>query len=227
MILKCIVVDDEKRARNILKSYIDDVEYLEFVKDFKNAIEAINFSNSNSVHVVFLDINMPKLSGIKAAKMFGSAEIIFTTAHREFALEGFELNVTDYLLKPIPFERFLNAVQRIPRLSKDNRTIELHKNYIDVKVGKLMTRIGYHDLLFAEGLGNYLKIITTKETLVSYKKLSELEELLPKQFVRVHKSYIINFDKISSYTKDYISIGKKHIPIGIKYKSLVSSLLIK
>lgn len=222
MILKSVVVDDEKRARNILKSYIEDVPYLEFVAEFKNALEALNFLRTTNIDIVFLDINMPKLSGINAAKMLGNSKIIFTTAHREFAIEGFELNAIDYLLKPISFNRFLNAVQRIPRDSELNLT----KDYFDVKVGKAITRIDFSDLFYVEGLSNYVKLRTTKEVLVTYKKLSDLEEQLPKHFLRVHKCYIINLKKITSYSKEFVQINKKHIPIGITYRGLVLNVLM-
>lgn len=228
MSLKCIVVDDEKRARDILKTYIRDVSYLELVAEFKNALEALDFFRiNNSVDIIFLDINMPKLSGINAAKLFVNTSIVFTTAHREFAVEGFELNATDYLLKPFSFNRFLSAVQKISKKNNISNVTKTAKTYIDIKVGKSISRIDFSDLLYIEGLSNYVKVKTTKESLVSYNKLSTLIEVLPNQFMRVHKSYIINSTKITSYSKEFIQIGKKHISIGGTYKDFVSAILIK
>jgi DNA-binding LytR/AlgR family response regulator len=228
MSLKCIVVDDEKGARDILKTYIADVIYLDLIGEFKNALEALDFLRENkSVDVVFLDINMPKLSGIDAAKMFLNTNIIFTTAHREFAIQGFELNATDYLLKPFSFDRFLSAVQRISFQHDVKKSSEKKNSYIDLKVGKIMTRIEFSDLIYIEGLSNYVKIITEKESLVCYYKISDLVDQLPKQFIRVHKSYIINLSKITSYTKEYVLIDSKYIPIGKTFKSMVLKQLIK
>ncbi len=214
----CIVVDDERTARNILKAYINDVPFLVFVNEFKNAIEALEFIQENDIDIIFLDIEMPKLSGLNFAKLIkNNTKIIFTTAHREFALEGFELNATDYLLKPFSFDRFLNAVKRT--VSKNNISTKAAVNHMYIKVDKIMTRVDYADLLYIEGMSNYVKVNTVHETLITYNKLSDLDELLPEKFVRVHKSYIVNTSKIRNYTKEYVEINKKHIPIGLTYRA--------
>jgi len=222
---KCIIVDDEKTARNIIKSYIMDCPSLKLVGEFKNALEVLGFIAKNKVDVIFLDIEMPKLSGINLAKLIDDkTKIIFTTAHREFAIEGFELNATDYLLKPFSFERFLKAIQKTKVKSNNNVSSE-NRDYIYLKIDKLNKRVNFSDLLYIEGLSNYVKICTKKENLVAYYKLSDLETLLPSKFLRIHKSYIINTSLIKEYSKEFVIINGKHIPISLTYRERLLELL--
>ncbi len=221
----CIVVDDEQTARSILKKYIGEIASLELLGDYRNALEALTFIDKNPVDIIFLDIEMPKLSGINLAKIIDrKSHVIFTTAHREFAVEGFELNAVDYLLKPFSFDRFLQAVQRIITADK-SKDSESETDYIFLKIGRQMVKVNFSDLLFIEGLSNYVKVHTSKKTLVCYYKLTELTELLPDRFVRVHKSYIVNLDKISIYTREHVQIEKKHIPISATYRNTLLSRL--
>jgi len=222
----CIIVDDEKTARNIIKNYIEDTSFLELKGEFKNALEALEYLRDNTVDLLFLDIEMPKLSGLNFASLLDTKiKIIFTTAHREFALEGFELNAVDYLLKPFSFDRFLKAVQKtivIHHSSEKSPALD----HIFVKVNKQMQKINYDTLLYIEGLSNYVKIHTHTETLVVYDKLSNLTKNLPSnQFMRVHKSYIINTTKIKLYTKEFVEIENTHIPISSTYRSKLLAFL--
>lgn len=176
--------------------------------------------------MLFLDIEMPKLSGLNFAKIIDSnTQIIFTTAHREFALDGFELSAVDYLLKPFSFNRFLKAVQKTHvkiQTIKDVKPID----YMFVKVNKQMLKIDFNALLYIEGLSNYVKIQTHEKAFVVYDKLSTLIENLPtNQFVRVHKSYIINVSKIKLYTKEFVEIDGKHIPVSSTYRASLMALL--
>ena len=225
MIKKCIIVDDELNARNVVKNYIKDVPSLDLLGEFRNAVDALDYVANNQVDLIFLDIEMPKISGINFAKIVDDkCDIIFTTAHREFALEGFELSATDYLLKPFSFERFYKAVQKVlknPQKKERGSTAD----YFYIKVNKQMIRIQFDNLLYIEGLSNYVKIHTNKDNLVAYEKMSELLTKLPDYFSRVHKSYIVNTQKIELYTREYVQIVNKHIPVSSTYRGTLSEYL--
>lgn len=221
MIYQCIIIDDEQTARKIIKKYVSTIPYLNLIGEFKNAIEALEFIQKETIDVIFLDIEMPQITGVGLAKIIDKKiKVIFTTAHREFALEGFELDAVDYLLKPFSFDRFLKAVQRI--IEKPNKTtLEPLNNSMFVKVNKQMIKIEYSDLLYIEGLSNYVKIHSIKSSYTVYEKLSTLSNDLPSDsFMRIHKSYIINLKKINAYTREYVEINKKHIPISSTYRNM-------
>ncbi|WP_298897185.1 LytTR family DNA-binding domain-containing protein [uncultured Psychroserpens sp.] len=223
---KCAIVDDEQTARNILRTYVNDVPHLEVVNESKNALEALDYIQNNEIDLIFLDIEMPKLSGLNFAKLINkNTKIIFTTAHREFAIESYELNATDYLLKPFSFERFLKAVQKVAKpVSKHVES--KNSTYIYVKVNKQMVKVSFLDLLYVEGMSNYIKVHTTTEVLVVYEKLSTIINNLPSSmFARIHKSYIVNISEIEAYTKEYVVVNKKHIPIGQTYRKTVLEAL--
>lgn len=223
---RCIIVDDEQTARNILKRYVNDIPFLQLEGEFKNAIEALEYIRKNPIDLMFLDIEMPKLSGINLAKIVeNEVKVIFTTAHREFAIDGFELNAVDYLLKPISFDRFLKATHRITEQSKALNQDSIN-SYFYVKVNKQMIKIEFSNLLYIEGLSNYIKIFTADQSYVVYDKLSSLSNELPSNsFMRIHKSYIVNTKKINLYTREYVEIRKKQIPIGSTYKTALLSFL--
>ncbi|WP_438422403.1 LytR/AlgR family response regulator transcription factor [Aquimarina macrocephali] len=230
MKLRCIIVDDEQTARNILKKYIGDVSTLDLMGEFKNALEALDYIQNHSVDVMFLDIEMPKLSGLNLAKIIeNKIKIVFTTAHREFALEGFDLSAIDYLLKPFSFDRFLKSIQKInPSLSTTTVTPAPVVDHIFVKADKKMVKINFSELLYIEGLSNYVKIHTIENTLVVYEKMSDLVLRLPSlSFMRIHRSYIVNTEKIKTYTKEYVEIKKRHIPISLTYRNALLSFLEK
>jgi len=218
--IRCILIDDELTARNILKKYISSVSYLHFSGEFKNAVDALSFVEKNPIDLIFLDIEMPLVSGIDFANIVDKdTDIIFTTAHREFAVEGFELNAVDYLLKPFSFNRFLKAIKRC--LKNDALPYDtLPSEYMYIKTNKKMVKIRYSDLLFIEGMGNYIKIHLVAKTIITYENMASILESLPKgAFVRIHKSYIINISKLDTYTKDYVEIEKKYLRIGPTYRN--------
>ncbi len=227
MKFRCIIVDDEQTARNILKKYICDVSNLELIAEFKNALEVLDYLQNNPVDLIFLDIEMPKLSGLNLAKIIENrVKIVFTTAHREFALEGFELSAVDYLLKPFSFDRFLKAIHKITPQFSNIIGSPAAVDHIFIKSDKKMVKINFSELLYIEGLSNYVKIHTIEDTLVVYEKMSDLILRLPSQsFMRIHKSYIVNTEKIKTYTKEYVEIKKMHIPISLTYKNTLLSFL--
>ncbi|PKV49874.1 LytTR family two component transcriptional regulator [Aquimarina sp. MAR_2010_214] len=230
MKLRCIIVDDEQIARNILKKYIGDVSTLDLIGEFKNALEVLDYIQNHPVDVMFLDIEMPKLSGLNLAKIIeNKIKVVFTTAHREFALEGFDLSAVDYLLKPFSFDRFLKAIQKInPNLSNSTVISTPVIDHVFVKADKKMVKINFSELLYIEGLGNYVKIHTIENTLIVYEKMSDLVLRLPSlSFMRIHRSYIINTKKIKTYTKEYVEIKKRHIPISLTYRNSLLSFLEK
>ena len=217
----CIIVDDEQTARNILKRYVSETPLLNLKAECKNAIEAIEYLQKNPVDIVFLDIEMPKLSGLNLARIIESnIQVIFTTAHREFAVEGFDLNATDYLLKPFSLDRFLTAVKRAIEKQKPSQNEEDQAtDHMYFKVDKKMVKIMFSAILYIEGLGNYLKIHTVENAFIIYDKMSSLEELLHKhKFRRIHKSYIVNTGKINAYTKEFVEIGRKQLPVSSTYR---------
>lgn len=217
MKLNCLIVDDEPIAQQIIERYIEPLDQLKVVGKCQNALEANNLLHKLSVDLLFLDIEMPHLSGLTFLKnLKNPPQVILTTAHREYALEGFELEVVDYLLKPISQERFLKAVNRV--LSKPQIT-EAATPYIYLKVDLKMVQVFLKDILYIQGLSNYVRIFCKEKNLISYQKLSHLEEVLPSdQFLRIHRSYIANIRKISSYTSNDVEIGETELPIGGSYK---------
>ncbi len=220
---KCVIVDDEKTARNILKRYVSDVSYLELVAECRNGIEALEVIKRESVDIVFLDIEMPKLSGLNLLKtVMNFPDVIITTAYREFALDGYEFNVKDYLLKPISFERFLKAIAKVIGNKKNKENITTNsQNYTYFKSGKRNIQVYFNDILYIEGLSNYVKIYTQNGTIATYKKLSDLEIDLPiGDFIRIHRSFIVAKNKITAYGKDYVEIEKNQLSISNSYKEI-------
>ena len=227
-----MAVDDEPPALDVLRKFINSVHGLELAATCLDAVEAINFLQANAVDLVFLDIKMPELLGtdlIRALK--NPPKVIFTTAFRKYAVEGFELDAVDYLLKPISFDRFLKAVNKLFQLN-----ITAPHTYLPVKepaipfmyfrVNRKMVKIFFNEILFIEALKDYVKIVTTSGTIVTKHVLSELEDVLPKgDFLRIHKSYIVSINKIESYNTDCIQIVKQDLPIGRMYKFDVTRTL--
>jgi two-component system, LytTR family, response regulator len=225
-----LIVEDEPLARNLITEYVSKVPYLQLVKACSGAIEAMEVLRNNSVDLMFLDVQMPELTGISFLKSLQKKPlVILTTAYSEYALEGYELDITDYLLKPITFERFLKAVDKVnQRLSSGTSntvtttTSEKHEgvpDFIFVKDGTKLVKIRWDDILYVEGLKDYVTIHTRTQKVISLQRLKLLEEQLPAdKFIRVHNSFIIALDAIDSVHKDKIQIGQAHIPIGDTYK---------
>jgi DNA-binding LytR/AlgR family response regulator len=234
--IKCLIVDDEPPAREILKQHIAGVEALELVGTCTNAVEAISFLKDHETDLIFLDIQMPQLPGTNFIRTLKSPpKVIFTTAFRKYALEGFELNAVDYLLKPISFERFLKGVNKvlqtnsslpptIPLTIIDNK--ESANPFLYFRADRKMVKVFFHDILFVEAFKDYMKIVMPDRTVVTKYVLTTLAELLPTdEFLRIHKSYIVAINKIDSYNTDTIQIAKHELPIGRLYKYGVSRVL--
>lgn len=226
--ISCIVVEDEPLAARILVDYISQVPYLHLEGIFKDAILATNFLRNYQPDLIFLDIHLPKLKGMAFLKTLTyQPAVIITTAYHDYAVEGFELNVTDYLLKPFAFERFLVAVNKIKAAGKDIHPVNDNSNndHLFLSVQKKKVRILFCEILFIESQREYVKIRTTKGELISKLSTHELEAMLPANlFKRVHRSFIVALNKIDSYTSDEMVVGGIPIPIGRGYKEIIDHL---
>jgi len=234
--IRCVVIDDEPLAREILKQHIAGVEALELAGVCCNAVEAISFLKEQAVDLIFLDIQMPQLLGTNFIRTLKNPpKVIFATAYREYAVEGFELDAVDYILKPITFERFLKAVNKVLQMNfhpefalppiKENHT-ETKNSFLYFRADRNMVKVFFSDILYIESLKDYIKIVTTNKAIVTKYVLSTLEEMLPRrEFLRIHRSYIVAINKIDSYNSDDIKIGKYELPIGRIYKIDVSRIL--
>lgn len=214
MNISCLIIDDEPSSQNVLKSFIHKIDYLELKQVCNNALEALEFLKNNAVDLLFLDINMPQLSGIDFYKSLKNPpKVIFTTAYSKYALEGFEVDATDYLLKPFSFQRFVKAVSK----AKDLNDAKIE--YIIVKSDKKLHQIKIEDIYFIEGLGDYIKVHLNNNFLVTYKSLKMMHNSLPKSiFIQVHKSFIINKNKLDYIEGNLAIINTNKIPLGQKYK---------
>jgi DNA-binding LytR/AlgR family response regulator len=215
--IRCAIIDDEPLSRDVLRQFISDHPDLTLKGEYKEALDAISGLEKNPVELLFLDINLPKLSGINFYKtMTNKPLVVFTTAYPEFALEGFELNAADYLMKPIPFDRFLQAVEKVKERLKTQQDSPEH---IMLKVDKKLYRTAFEDILFFEAFGDYAKVYLQNQVLIITSTMKKMEVELPKdQFARTHKSYIINTSKVEFIEGNQIKIGGKMIPIGMRYR---------
>ncbi|MCF2874744.1 MULTISPECIES: LytR/AlgR family response regulator transcription factor [unclassified Tenacibaculum] len=215
MNISCLIIDDEPSSQNVLKLFINKIEYLKLIHICNDALEALDFLKNNDIDLLFLDINMPQLSGISFYKSLKNPpKVIFTTAYSEYALDGFEVDAIDYLLKPFSFDRFLKAVSKVKNLR--NNSIQ----HIIIKSEKKLHQIKVNDIYYIEGLGDYIKVHLKDTFLITYKTLKKITDLLPKSnFVQVHKSYIINKNKLDYIEGNLAVINSKNIPLGQKYKS--------
>ncbi len=220
--IKCLIVDDEPAAHYVLVNYIQRVERLELTGQCHNVLEAINFLHKNPIDLIFLDINMPELSGFDLLKTLSyPPKFILTTAYSEFALESYDYGAVDYLLKPINFPRFLKSVERyISMLPAGQRETEHDTDApIMVKADGNWIRIDPREVIYAQSLGNYVKIYTRKQTHLVTITTTELEQKLPvARFMRIHKSYIVALDKIDKYNSQTVMVGDAELPVGITYR---------
>ncbi|SMD34136.1 two component transcriptional regulator, LytTR family [Reichenbachiella faecimaris] len=221
--MKCIIVDDEPLAIEVIESYVERIDSIELVGKFRNAIKAFEYIQSGEqVDLIFLDIQMPKLTGIEFMKtLTNPPKVIFTTAYREYALEGFELEVLDYLLKPISFDRFMKAVSKaLNQLKEVEVSISSEgDDFIFFKCDKKMIRVSLKDVLYIESIKDYVKIKTAEKEVVTHQKISVLEtKLPPNHFIRVHRSFIVNIPKIESYSASEVELNNESIPVGRNYK---------
>ncbi len=232
--IRCLVVDDEPLALHILEDYISKMPFLQLVKATTNPIEALTMVQAAEADLVFLDVQMPELTGIQFLKIAnGKAKVILTTAYPQYALEGYELDVVDYLLKPIAFDRFFKSVQKAqsiiqPVTAKPQQVLvqaepvqqdDFSTDFIFVKTEHKIQKVYLHDILFIEGLKDYISIFTSAERIITLQGMKKMEDALPeKHFVRVHKSYIVALNKIDSIERSRIQIGDKIIPVGDTYR---------
>lgn len=222
-------MDDEIMAREILESFLVKITSLQLVKSCKSAVEALEVINTNQVDLIFLDINMPEISGLSLAKsIHKNIKIIFTTAYREYAIDGFDLQAVDYLLKPIAFDRFLQAVNKFFEIKTPIDTHKLNdkvlgkKDSFFVKSERKMIKISFDEILYIESLSDYIKIYSKEKCIVTRETISNLEKILPShQFFRIHRSYIVSKNKIESYTNEFIEVNRKALPISRTYKQNV------
>ena len=237
MKISCIAVDDEPLALEVIADYIRKVPFLTLMKVFDNAIEAMEYLRDTKVDLMFLDIQMEELTGIQMLNILKpKPEVIFTTAYDQFALQGYELDVTDYLLKPISFERFVKAVDKVhERLCKRDMAKNTHSevpifnpktDYFFVKSGFKLHKVNFDDILYVEGQGDYLKIVTPRARIMTLQTFKGVEDILPSSnFTRVHKSYIVAIDKIESVEGNMIRIADIHIPVGESYRKQFQMVL--
>jgi DNA-binding LytR/AlgR family response regulator len=238
MELTCIAIDDEPLALEIITAYIEKVPFLKLLRTFDNAIDSIDFIKKNKVDLMFLDIEMEALTGIQLIHALKDRpEVIFTTAYDSYAVEGFELDAADYLLKPISFERFVKSVDKVydkfifpksktgtPGHSAKNSS----GNFIFVKTENRLQKVAFSDILFIEGQGDYLKIVTTNARIMTLQNFKKFEATLPPEnFIRVHKSYLVALNKIESISRNRIKIGNTLIPVSDSYKNAFYEVISK
>ncbi|MGC4038507.1 MAG: LytTR family DNA-binding domain-containing protein [Chitinophagaceae bacterium] len=221
--IKCIVVEDEPLAVKVLNDYIAQVPFLQLQQTFKDAITAMHWLQSNSTDLIFLDIHLPRLKGMAFLKtLTDPPAVIITTAYHQYAVEGFTLNVTDYLLKPFDFERFLAAVNKV---RKATVATEGTKDFIFLTIQKKKVKILFSDIIYVESQREYIRIVTTKNEYLSKISTHEVEKLLPAdRFIRIHRSFIISTAKIDSYTADAVEVGGISIPVGRGYRGVLENL---
>lgn len=226
--IKSIIVEDQPLAQEKLVGYIEKIDYIDNIGVFDNCFEALNFIKNKEVDLIFLDIQMDDFNGIQFLEsLVKKPFVILTTAYDSYALKGYELDVSDYLLKPISFSRFLKSVEKIyskfvvqePVKEKVIYTQATERDFIFVRSDYKMKKIYLKDILYVEGMKDYLSIYTTEKRIFTLMSFKQIENILPEsQFLRIHKSYIISIDHLESYDKSTVTVATKHIPIGETYK---------
>lgn len=235
MKLRTISIDDEPLALRLVSEYISKTPFLELVGSFDNPLDAIEFLSSQAVDLVFVDIQMPDLTGIEFVRSLENApKIIFTTAYEKYALEGFKLNAIDYLLKPFSYEEFLKAAgkarKQLELETSSQLSIEANNQFLFLKSEYKIRRINFNDILYIEGLKDYIKVYTTSEDkpVLSLNSIKSLEQKLPEdRFMRVHRSFIVNLDRIETIERSRIIFGKTYIPVSDQYKDKFQEFLDK
>ena len=233
MKIKCVLIDDEPLATKILQNYFTNFPDFEIIGTFHNSIEALDFINNNTIDIIFLDIHMPLMTGFELIRLIESkTKIVITTAFREFAAESYELDVLDYLVKPIPLPRFIKCIHKIEadfnvknNLKVDTLKVDPH---IFIKVDKKMVKIIIDEILFIEGMKEYIKIVTADKTYITHKSLTALSEELPEEkFTRIHKSYIIAINKVKFIEGNRIQVHSYTLPIGRNYSKDVKIRILE
>ena len=234
MTLNCIIIDDEPLARKGLREYIGDVEFLHLSGEFDNPLRATDALMNGKVDLIFLDIQMPKMTGMEFFKTLSNPPlVIFTTAYPQYAVDGFELNAADYLLKPFSFERFWKAVIKARSIFESGKVsssqpLIVEEEHFFIKTDSKLVKINYLDILFVEALQNYIAVHTLQKKFITYLTFKSLQESLPQHiFLKVHKSYIVSLHKIESIEGNEILIGPHHIPISRNMKDEVMEKILK
>lgn len=227
--LKCIVIEDEPLAVKVLSDYILQVPFLELQATFKNALLATDYLRENSTELIFLDIHLPKLKGMAFLKTLSHRPaVIVTTAYNQYAVEGFDLNVTDYLLKPFAFERFLVAVGKVKTAQNEipkTKEITEKKDFIFLNIQKKKVKILFSEIVYIESQREYIKIVTTDKEFIPKMSTHEMESLLPANlFKRIHRSFIVSISRIESYTAEIVEVNGASIPIGREYRGVIENL---
>lgn len=228
--MKCIIVDDEPLAREIMESYVEKVPFLRLIASCKNAFEALDKIQQEKPDLIFLDIQMPDLNGIQFYEsLVYKPLVVFTTAYSEYAVSGFDLDATDYLVKPFSFDRFMKAVNKARTSQQHENTEDLgnsQRKFMFVKDGVKIVRVSYDDILYFEGMKDYVKIVMNNKFILTLISMQNMVDKLPKDmFVRVHRSFIVSIPKIEKIEKNRVVISGKWIPVGNSYKSLLSDAL--
>jgi len=233
MNIKCVIIDDEPLAIKVVENHLKEFQNFEVIETFNNPIEALPLLEKGAVDVLFLDINMPKMNGLDFANTLNSKmNIVITSAYREYAVESYDLNVLDYLVKPIPFNRFLKTINKITQqvyLEKGIQKEEDSSNesFIFLKVDKKLVKIKFEDILYVESLKDYIKVFTTSGNYLVHKSLTSITEELPdSNFIRIHRSYTIAIDKVKSVEGNLVEIATTKIPIGRKYVNHAKRIIL-
>jgi DNA-binding LytR/AlgR family response regulator len=235
MKIRSLIIDDEPLAQRVIERYLLDVPSVEVAGKCSNALDALEILEEQKIDLVFLDINMPKLSGLEFLRSLKHPPlVIITTAYAEYAIQGYELNVVDYLMKPFSMERFLKAIQKAEELlrpqlhttRKGHAEGQKEDQFIFVKSSKKTYRLNLNDILYIEALGDYVKIYTTDRMIISYQSMKNLETVLsPKQFPRIHKSFIVSLARIDLIEGNQVKMKDRYIPIGTNFKAEFEKLI--
>ncbi|HEV7348197.1 LytTR family DNA-binding domain-containing protein [Telluribacter sp.] len=236
--VRCLIVDDEPPAREVIKTYLRAVPSLRLVGECSHALEAFHQIQQQSVDLLFLDIQMPQLRGTDLMRSLKNPpKVIFTTAFSEYAIEGFDLDAVDYLLKPFSFDRFLKAVDKVyygkevPQSAPAARPVpdkSTRSEFLYFRVDRKMVKVYLDDICYVESLKDYVRIVTTDGQLITKQPISSVEDMLPERsFRRIHRSFLVSLDKVTSFTATHVELGKKELPIGKLYKHEVENALIR
>jgi len=236
MKIRCQIIDDQPLAINVIKKFLEQFQHADMVSSCEHAMDAFDYISENPVDLIFLDINMPILNGLDFLKSLKNPPlVIITSAYRDYAVEGFELNVLDYLVKPISFQRFLKAMDKANSAMREKNTAiqpvinnpESTKSFVFLKVDKKMVKVYLDEILYIESLKDYVRIRTVYEDLITHQNLNGMARILPAEnFIRIHKSYTISVDKVKSIEGNCVEIASKLIPIGRNYRKEVKGIIM-
>jgi DNA-binding LytR/AlgR family response regulator len=233
MNVRCIIIEDEKPAQEVLRSYIDKVAWLELIAVFDDAVSSLEFLKENEIELIFLDVQMPTLNGIDFLRILkNSPQVILTTASSDYALEAFELDVRDYLKKPFSLERFLKAIGRVAVHPEQSQVHQfsgknIEESFAFFNVNKTMVRVLFDEILYIESMREYIYLHTDKCKVVTKMGISEIEKMLGGNFIRVHRSFIVNIKKVTAFNAEDVFINTTPLPIGASYKSQVETFFRK